>query len=99
MPCKTEDPKAEMLRDRENVRRGVEERTRIEEAEAEAKRLLTWLETVNKKDNTANLCERIRAMGDDDFIKIVSARLDQPEARKILGWWEDHKEHDKAAGR
>ena len=101
MPCRTEEPN-EKIRRRERENRERENQDRKDAADAEAGRLLNWLEEVlgvKQEDNTSKLCGRIRSMQDQDFINIMVSRIDQPEARELLGWWEGHKKYDKAVGR
>lgn len=72
--------------------------------EQDARFLRDWLETQLqlKHDNseTAKLCAAIRVVGEEQFLDFVVKRArDSEEARRLIGWWEEHKRIDKLEGR
>ena len=67
---------------------------------AKARKYMDWLErqlavTIREPiDDVGRLCELISGMGETQFLYIVKREFDDPVARQLAGWWEDHKESD-----
>ena len=67
--------------------------------EYQAGTLLDWLESVAEFDHdgsdTAKLCSRIRSMDEVEFLSLLlNHAINHPEARRLIGWWEEHKQID-----
>ncbi len=70
---------------------------RVDRENAKARKLLDWLSrhTITEPtDDVGRLCKLITGMGEDQFLNIVKREFDNPVARQLAGWWEDHKELD-----
>ena len=68
--------------------------------EAQAGPLIEWLEAQEfiqtDGSDTAKLCGMIRSMDEVDFLTyLLNNALNSPEARQLIGWWEEHKRIDE----
>ena len=77
-----------------DVRRLAKERL-----EYQAVHLLSWLEAEglfeSDGSNTAKLCGIIRSVGEVEFLtQVLNRAINHPEARQLIGWWEEHKHID-----
>lgn len=95
MPCETMSPE-ERVRDAErSSRRHVEN--------LKAADLHKWLEKqvpeMKDLDEIGKLCHFIRSLGEGEFLEICKSNFDNPTARELAGWWENHKFDDRQKGR
>ena len=71
-----------------------------ERQNAKARKLLDWLlfrklsPEDRPLDDVGRLCQLINDLGEEKFLNILKKHFDDPVARQLAGWWEDHKESD-----
>ena len=114
MPCRGPESDTFTRGDMEREIDGAVKRTRDEMGDAKyqsmkyleshAEMLRIWLEVEldlkGDDSETARLCALIRSVGEDYFLNFLAKRvIDCPEARMLLGWWEEHKRIDVMEGR
>ena len=74
------------------------------ELNEDASRLNEWLdgklETDHSKlDPTGKLCTAIKSLGEEEFLELMVKHIKEPQARQLIGWWEEHKVYDRRWGR
>ena len=114
MPCRGPESDTFTRGQMEREIDGAVDRVRAEEnnpkhhamryLESHAEMLRIWLEVEldikHDGSDTAQLCALIRSVGEEQFVNFLVKRVvDCPEARMLLGWWEEHKRIDAMEGR
>lgn len=103
MPCRGPDQDEITRGEMDRAVKDAVENAHVHILESEAGDLRKWLESqLNTHDGseTAKLCALVRSLGENVVIQFCAKRAwDTSEARRLLGWWERHKEIDKSEGR
>lgn len=94
------DRRIEEAENRVRAELGDVRRLAKERLEYQAVHLLSWLETEklfeSDSSNTAKLCGIIRSVGEVEFLtQVLNRAINHPEARQLIGWWEEHKHLDE----
>ena len=92
MPCRS-GPISDDYIDPKNV--ATVERKRI--ANQTAARLHRWLDDKlgnQDLDEAGRLCATLRGLGNQEFWNLIAKNIEDPTARELLGWWEEHQHID-----